>query len=159
MNEKIEQNDPQVIVARPEDVNDLFAFEKICFEHAADQFPKRNLLHLIESPTSKTVILRDEDGKIFATATGLVRHFKIPSGRIYKIGVLPGMKKRGIGTFLIKTMEDWFKEVGMKKVCAEVRESNTPSRRMFEKNGYCETKTIIWYYAGGENAVKYWKSL
>ncbi len=159
MSEIDKQDDLKVIVATPADVNDLFAFEKICFEHAADQFPKRNLLHIIKSPTGRTVILRDQEGKIFATATGLLRHFKVPSGRIYKIGVLPGLKKRGLGTFLVQAMENWFREMGMKKSCAEVRQSNTPSRKMFEKNGYLETGTIFWYYAGGENAAKYWKTL
>jgi len=148
-----------VVSATPDDVDDLFAFEKICFEHAVDRFPKRNLRHLITSPTSTTLIIRDEEGKIFATVTGLLRHFKVPSGRVYKIGVLPDRKQKGTGSFLIRAIEDWFRENGMKRTCAEVRESNTPSRRMFEKNGYKETKTIFWYYAGGENAVKYWKDL
>ena len=149
----------KVLIATPADVNDLFAFEKLCFEHAADQFPKRNLHHLITSPTSRTMIIRDEHGAIFATVTGLLRRFKVPSGRIYKIGVLPGLKKRGIGSFLIRTVEDWFRSQGMQRACAEVRESNTPSRRMFAKNGYVETGMLYWYYAGGENAVKYWKTL
>ncbi|HNX77542.1 MAG TPA: GNAT family N-acetyltransferase [Candidatus Rifleibacterium sp.] len=149
----------KVLVATPADVNDLFAFEKLCFEHAPDQFPKRNLRHLITSPTSRTMIIRDEQGVIFATVTGLLRHFKVPSGRIYKIGVLPGLKKRGIGSFLIRTVEDWFRSQGMQRSCAEVRESNSPSRHMFEKNGYVETGMLYWFYAGGENAVKYWKTL
>ncbi len=148
-----------VTVATPDDLNDLFAFEKICFEHEADRFPRRNLLRQITSKTSRVYILRDDSGRMCATVTGLLRHFKIPSGRIYKIGVLPEMKKRGIGSFLIRTVENWFREKGMRKSCAEVRESNSPSRRMFEKNGYVETGLLIWFYAGGENAVKYWKDL
>ncbi len=159
-NEKVSQEDSfKVVVATPKDLDDLFAFEKICFEHEADRFPRRNLLHQITSPTSRIFILREENGRIFATVTGLLRHFKIPSGRIYKIGVLPEMKKRGIGSFLIRTVENWFRKQGMHKSCAEVRESNSPSRRMFEKNGYIETGLLIWFYAGGENAVKYWKNL
>lgn len=152
-------NNLQTIVAKPADVDELFAFEKTCFEHAADRFPRRNLLHLIKSRTSRTIIIRDEKGAICATVTGLLRHFKIPSGRIYKIGVGPTMKKRGIGSFLIQTIEKWFLKSGMKKSCAEVRESNTPSRKMFEKNGYSETGLRYFYYAGGENAMKYWKNL
>ncbi len=155
----VESDFINLVCAVPEDVHDLFEFEKSCFEHVADRFPLRNLLHLIKSPTCRTMIARDENGKIFAAVIGLLRNFKVPSGRIYKIGVRPGMKKRGIGSFMIKTMEKWFKEMKMRRSCAEVRESNAPSRKMFEKNGYVETRLIIWYYAGGENAVKYWKTL
>jgi ribosomal protein S18 acetylase RimI-like enzyme len=158
-NNQLDSDQIKLVRAKPGDVHDLFEFEKTCFEHAVDRFPKRNLLHLIKSPTCCTMIARDENGEIFASVTGLLRNFKIPSGRIYKIGVRPGMKKRGIGSFLVRTMEEWFKKKGMRKSCAEVRESNAPSRKMFEKNGYRETGLIIWYYAGGENAVKYWKTL
>ncbi|MBU1105935.1 MAG: GNAT family N-acetyltransferase [Candidatus Riflebacteria bacterium] len=147
------------IVATKEIVDELFEFEKVCFENKPDQFSKRSLRHLIVSPTSRTIIIRNEKGKICAAAIGLLRHFKIPSGRIYKIGVLTEFARRGVGTALIEEIEKWFKNSGMKKTCAEVRESNTPSRRMFEKKGYVETKTLYYFYAGGENAAKYWKDL
>lgn len=152
-------NNYKTIIADAKIVSELFEFEKICFEHTADRFPKRNLKHLIESPTSRTLIIRDENGQICAEIIGLIRHFKVASGRIYKIGVRPDMKKRGIGSYLIQTIEKWFKKSGMKKSCAEVRESNMASRNMFEKNGYTNTGLRIFYYAGGENAVKYWKTL
>ena len=147
------------IVATKDIVDELTEFEKICFEHKPDHFSKRSLRHLIVSPTSRTIIIRNEKGKICAAVIGLLRHFKIPSGRIYKIGVLPEFARRGVGTALIKEIEKWFKKSGMKKTCAEVRESNAPSRRMFEKNGYIETGTLYYFYAGGENAAKYWKDL
>ncbi len=147
------------IVATKNVVNELIEFEKICFEHLPDRFSKRSLTHLIVSPTSRTIILRDDAGKICAAAIGLLRHFRVPSGRVYKIGVHPGFARRGVGTSLLKEIEKWFKKSGMKKTCAEVRESNAASRRMFEKNGYVETKTLYYFYAGGENAIKYWKDL
>ena len=149
----------KIIIADPQCVDELFEFEKECFEHVVDRFPKRNLLHLIKSPTSRTLIIRGEDGKIRATATGLLRNFKVPSGRIYKIGVHADMKKRGIGSTLIAALEKWFIASGMKKSCAEIREGNMPSRKMFARNGYIETGLRIYYYAGGENAVKCWKTL
>jgi ribosomal-protein-alanine N-acetyltransferase len=96
---------------------------------------------------------------MYGEVIGLLRNFSVPSGRIYKIGVHPEMKKRGIGSFLIKAIEKWFMESGMKKSCAEIRESNSASRGMFQRNGYLETGFRPFYYAGGENAVKCWKDL
>ncbi len=147
------------IVATSLDIDELMFFERGCFKHNADQFSKRSLLHLITSPTSRTILLKDDSGKIYAHVIGLLRHFKIPSGRVYKIGVHPDMKKRGIGSFLIREIEKWFIECGMKKSCAEIRESNKPSRRLFKKNGYVETDFKPFYYAGGENGIKCWKDL
>lgn len=149
----------KLLIAGPGDIADLREFEAIVFEHQPDRFSKRSLLHLATAPTSRTYILRDEKGKIYAEIIGLLRHFKIPSGRIYKIGVRPDMKKRGVGSFLINAIEEWFVESGMKRSCAEIRESNVASRTMFSRAGYVETGIIYWYYAGGENAVKCWKEL
>jgi len=147
------------IVATKEIVGELMEFEKICFEHEPDRFSKRSLTHLITAPTSRTIIIRDENGKIGAAVIGLLRHFLIPSGRVYKIGVRPEFARRGVGSALVREIERWFRKCGMKKTCAEVRESNTPSRRMFEKNGYVETGTLYCFYANLENGVKYWKDL
>jgi len=149
----------QAIIAGPKDIDDLRVFEANVFEHQPDHFSRRSLTHLATAATSRTLILRDEDGKIYAVIIGLLRHFKIPSGRVYKIGVRPDMKKRGVGSFLIKAIEEWFVESGMKRACAEIRESNIASRTMFARAGYIETGIRYWYYAGGENAVKCWKEL
>ena len=149
----------QAKIATSKDLPALLEFEEHCFEHVADRFPRRNLLHLINSSTSRTLLLIDDEGKVFGEIIGLLRHFKIPSGRIYKIGVRADMKKRGIGSLLIREMEKWFIESAMKKSCAEIRESNVASRTMFAKNGYLETGLRFFYYAGGENAVKCWKDL
>lgn len=148
-----------IIEAVVSDLDDLMRFEKACFTEKADQFPRRNLRHLITSPTSKTLLVKDKKGKIIAEVIGLLRHFKIPSGRVYKIAVDPSLQKKGMGSKLLAAIESWFISKSMKKSCAEVRESNIGSRTMFERNGYIETKTCYHYYVGGENAIKFWKDL
>lgn len=150
-------------IATKKNADEIFEFEKKCYSHRQDRFTKRALKHLIVSSTARTFFIRDENGVIYAVAIGLLRHFKIHSGRVYKIGVLLSHTRNGLGTAMIRKLEEWFKSSGMSKSCAEVRETNTPSRRMFEKNGYYNTKTLYCYYAndktGFENGVKYWKNL
>lgn len=149
----------KIIKAKPSDVEELMLLEKKCFKHKVDRFPKRNLLHLINSVTSQTLIIKDKQGKVLAEVIGLLRHFKIPSARIYKIGVDPSLQKKGVGSLLIGAIEKWFLKNKMKKSCAEVRASNIASLTMFERNGYTRTKVIEKYYVGGEDAVKFWKNL
>ncbi|MFZ5951534.1 MAG: GNAT family N-acetyltransferase [Candidatus Rifleibacteriota bacterium] len=141
-----------------EDLNELIAFEKTVFKRPEDQFNKRVLRHLMVSPTSLTLLVRDDDGRLIGEVIGLIRNFKVPSGRVYKIGVAGDIRHKGLGTTLLLEIENWFKKMGMKKTTAEVREGNKPSRRMFEKNGYSETDYLPFYYANGEAAIKYWKS-
>jgi ribosomal protein S18 acetylase RimI-like enzyme len=147
------------VEATLDDVKELNEFEKACFPHKADHFPVRNLRHLITSPTSKTLLLKNDKREIIAEVIGLLRNFKVPSGRVYKIGVHPSLQKQGVGSALIKAIEAWFIKEGMKKTCAEIRKSNKASRAMFERNGYEFLKEIPGYYVGGETATKYWKSL
>jgi ribosomal protein S18 acetylase RimI-like enzyme len=145
--------------ARVEDINALHEFELRCFDRPEDQFPKRNLRHLITSPTSITLLVKDEADKIIGEVIGLLRNFSIPSGRVYKIAVDPQIQKKGMGSEILHEIERLFRKRGMKKSCAEVRVGNKASRRMFEKNAYHLTRTIDGYYANGEAAVKLWKEL
>jgi ribosomal protein S18 acetylase RimI-like enzyme len=152
-------NAMKFVEATVNDVPALHEFEKKCFHRPEDQFPTRNLRHLIVSSTSLTLLVKDESGKIIGEVIGLLRHFKIPSGRVYKIGVAPDIQQRGMGSALLQKIEEWFVENGMKKSCAEIRENNKASRGMFEKNGYTEEGFLPFYYANGENGIKYWKNL
>ncbi|MGM0600500.1 MAG: GNAT family N-acetyltransferase [Candidatus Rifleibacteriota bacterium] len=152
-------NKLQLHEADASEVNALHKFELECFDRPEDQFPVKNLKHLIESPTSLTFLLKNNDGTIAGEVIGLLRNFKIPSGRIYKIAIDPRIQTRGLGSKLLGEMEKLFKQHGMEKSCAEVRQFNIASRSMFLKNGYSETGFLPNYYDNGENAIKYWKNL
>lgn len=154
MNKKLQLHE-----AQPSEVGALHKFELECFNRPEDQFPVKNLKHLIESPTSLTYLLKNKDGKIIGEVIGLLRNFTIPSGRIYKIAIDPHIQTRGLGSQLLGETEKLFKQHGMQKSCAEVRQTNIASRTMFLKNGYSETGFLPNYYDNGENGIKYWKDL
>jgi ribosomal protein S18 acetylase RimI-like enzyme len=147
------------IKATPKNLKELHKFEKKCFDRPEDQFSIRSLRHLMTVPTALTLLVTDEKGKIIGEVIGLLRHFKIPSGRVYKIAVDPEIQKKGLGTVLLKKIEEWFCQKKMKKSCAEVRENNRASRAMFVRNGYELTSPLPGYYKNGENGVKFWKEL
>lgn len=149
----------EFIRAETKDLEALMRFEKKNFKRPEDRFKKWSLRHLMLAPTSLTLLVKDENGTIIGEVIGLLRHFKVPSGRVYKIGVDKDIRKKGMGTELLLEIENWFRKKGMKKSCAEVRVGNKASRHMFEKNGYVETGFLPFYYANGESGIKYWKSL
>ena len=155
----------KIIKAEPQDLAEITAFEEKCFPCVTDRFAAKNILHQIKSKTCLILIVRDEEGKICALVTGFLRHFKQPSGRVYKIGVLPDFKRKGLGSKLLKKIENWFAENNMKRSYAEVRKSNKASRGMFLKNGYSEIGKLYCYYGNLndsielEDGVKYMKNL
>ena len=148
----------RVVQAQVEDVPALHRMEKRCFPHPVDVFHPRQLRYLITSPTSITLVVRQEN-EIVAAVIGLLRHFAIPSGRVYKIAVDKALRGQGMGSRLIKAIERKFRQAGMVKSCAEVRVGNTASRNMFEKNGYHLTRIMKPYYLDGEDGAKYWRHL
>ena len=151
--------DLRFVTAKTDDLDSLIELEKICFKHKEDRFSRNSLRHLMTAKTCKTIIIKNKSHEILGEVIGLLRHFRIPSGRIYKIGVHPSLRKKGAGSELVKRIEHWFRENKMYKSFAEIRISNKPSIKMFEKKGYKKFKTIDGYYANGETALKYWRAL
>ncbi len=77
-------------------------------------------------------------------------------GWITTIGVLPEYRKKGIGTALLAACE---KELGMPKVCLCVRVSNVTAQHLYLMRGYRQVKTWKAYYADGEDAFVFEKSI
>lgn len=96
---------------------------------------------------------------ILAEIIGLLRHFTIPSGRIYKVAVHPSAQGQGLGSRLIEAMEAEFLAAGMVKSFAEIRQGNCHSWALFQKHGYVPLRKLPRYYADGEDGVKFGKSL
>ncbi len=77
----------------------------------------------------------------------------VKKGHIISIAVLPEYRRKGIGTALMKAAMRSLKEVyGCKEVYLEVRVSNTPAIKLYEKLGFRKVKVIPMYYLDGEDA-------
>ncbi|MBI3037610.1 GNAT family N-acetyltransferase [bacterium] len=147
-----------ISLASFEDWREIQILERKCYREI-DVFKSHQLKHLLRSKTCVSLVYRNSKMAIVANVIGLLRYFKIPSGRIYNIAVSPDFQKMGIGSELIKKIENFFVKSGMLKSCAEVRVSNLASSAMFIKSGYFPLKTLFNYYPDGEDGIKLWKTL
>lgn len=136
---------------------EIRALEQACFT-PIDVFKPTQIRRLLTSKTSLPFIIR-MNGKIVASIIGLLRNFRIPSGRIYKVAVHRDSRGLGLASRLLQFVEKKLRGLGAKKCCAEVRLSNTGSQHAFEKNGYVKSGALPRYYADGEDGVKFWKTL
>jgi len=90
----------------------------------------------------------------------IVRGIVVKKGHIVSIAVLEGYRRRGIGTALMKAVLSALKErYGCKEVYLEVRVSNKPAIKLYEKLGFRIVKTIPMYYLDGEDAYVMARSL
>ena len=77
----------------------------------------------------------------------------VKKGHIVSIAVLEGYRRRGIGRRLMENALRSLKEVyDCKEVYLEVRVSNMPAIRLYEKLGFKKVRIIPMYYLDGEDA-------
>ena len=83
----------------------------------------------------------------------LVEGSIVKKGHIVSIAVLEGYRRRGIGRRLMENALRSLKEVyECKEVYLEVRVSNLPAIRLYEKLGFKKVRVIPMYYLDGEDA-------
>ena len=80
-------------------------------------------------------------------------------GHISGIAVDKEYRMKGIGTSLLKMLEDEFRNDAFDTVTLEVRKSDRVAIQVYEKHGYKPTYTVKGYYADGEDAVVYKKRI
>jgi len=84
---------------------------------------------------------------------GFLRRFLRKLGHVVSIAVHPNYRRRGIGSALmvevLKRMKDLY---NVDEAYLEVRVSNTPAIKLYEKLGFKIVKVIKYYYADGEDA-------
>lgn len=69
------------------------------------------------------------------------------------ITVLPEYRRRGIARNLVELIIAKAESRNLSAVFLEVRESNTPARRLYAQSGFTEISVRKKYYADGESAV------
>ena len=57
-------------------------------------------------------------------------------GELVDIAVLPAYRKKGLGQMLMTALLTQAREQGTENLYLEVRQSNTPARNLYEKNGF-----------------------
>lgn len=90
------------------------------------------------------MLLYKEDTQIVGLVVGLINNeredrydFKVPRrGRITELVVSKNFRSKGIGTVLLKSMEEYLKSVGCSDILLGVFGYNTEAFKFYEKNGY-----------------------
>ncbi len=73
--------------------------------------------------------------------------------------VKPFYRRRGVGSGLLRWLEQSATTAGIEMIFLEARESNAAARGFYQAHGYRELTVLRGYYAGRENAVRLGKDL
>ena len=118
------------------------------FKMHYERFPRAFLVAESEGKIVGYIMCRVEEGSLFT--------FKKPFGRqghIISIAVVPYMRRKGVGTRLMKEAMKALKDVyKVDEYYLEVRVSNIPAISLYEKLGFKKIRVLRGYYRDGEDA-------
>jgi [ribosomal protein S18]-alanine N-acetyltransferase len=128
----------------------LAAVEAQCF---AEPWDAPAYARLCANPAVQAWLLRDDAG----AAAGLLCFQRAgDEAELYRIAVLPALRGRGRGRWLLERLLAWAREQGLRAVHLEVRAGNAAARRLYARAGFAETGRRPGYYAARrEDAVTY----
>lgn len=149
----------QTIVRKAErsDLRALYEIEVECFPK--DAFPLHHIMRFLEDPEFMTLVIILE-GKVIGYVTARIEDFEGKRmGHIYSIAVKPEYRRRGVGSKLLKTLEENLRRKGVRVCYLETRVSNIAAINLYFKHGYRIFDILRCYYGDGEDAARFIKIL
>jgi ribosomal-protein-alanine N-acetyltransferase len=80
-------------------------------------------------------------------------------GAVYTLDVHPRYRRKGIGSRLIRALEEELQALGANAVRLEAAQENLQAVNLYRKAGYRERELVRNYYGRGRDAVRMWKHL
>lgn len=136
----------EIIFADERHISDIVNIENECFERP---WSEKSVESFVAGKNNVT-LLCVENGCI----AGYAGMMKVPDeGQITNIAVLPEFRKKGFGDALVSKLKEYCESHNLLFMTLEVRVSNTPAIRLYEKHGFKRTGLRKKYYGGTEDAV------
>lgn len=119
----------QIRPASLADVAALAELERVCF---SDPWTAAAIRETIQYETARTFVAQDSVGIVgFAMA-----RISGEEGEILDLAVLPGKRRRGIGSLLLAAVGKSVQEEGVRELFLEVRESNAAAIGLYQSHGF-----------------------
>ncbi len=143
----------EIIIRRAEkdDVRDIYDIEKLCF---ASPWSVDSLTYELEKNPMALYIAAEADGK----TAGYAGLWKIgDEGHITNVAVRPEFRRMKIGEKIIGALIESASREGIAHFTLEVRKSNMPAIKLYEKFGFrTEGVRKKYYEDNGEDALIMW---
>lgn len=134
------------------DLSNIVEIEHLCFPDDT-AFPPGMFTYLIRYATALTAF---EDCRMAGFIIGFASG---DTGFIYTLDVHPDYRRKGVGTMLIRALEERLYSRGAVRIRLEAAVKNPAARELYSKAGYHENELLRNYYGRGKNAVRMWKEL
>ena len=139
------------VTIRPADSSDYPAVERLEQASFDDPWPTDAILQELMPSQLRWPILAEFEGAV----VGFLMSWRTPDElHILNVAVNPEVRRRGIGSTLIKAAIAEARRCGLGQITLEVRRGNFPACAMYESFGFEQTGLRPRYYAdNGEDAL------
>lgn len=129
------------------DAQSVAKIEKKCF---SVPFTEEDISSYIENPIWHFLVARDENVLLGYISFTVI----LDECQIVNVAVDPKARKMGIGSRLISHFLEYVRKLGVSSIYLEVRESNTPAIKLYEKFNFTVTGVSKNHYSKPtENAL------
>ena len=136
-----------------EDIEEALLTEQ---SHNIHILSKNILKEDIKNKNYNYLVAKNNDGKIIGYI-GI--SYVLDSADIISIVVHKDYTQKGIATLLLQEIFAFAKENNIQKITLEVRSSNLPAQKLYEKHGFKQIAIRKKYYDNTEDALIYEKEL
>ncbi len=138
---------------KDEDIEEALLTEQ---SHNIHILSKNILKEDIKNKNYNYLVAKNNDGKIIGYI-GI--SYVLDSADIISIVVHKDYTQKGIATLLLQEIFAFAKENNIQKIMLEVRRSNLPAQKLYEKHGFKQIAIRNNYYDNTEDALIYEKEL
>ncbi len=131
----------------PADLKAILSIQYKCFK---DPYPL-SLLRRLQIMHPDGFLVAETDGVVVGYIIGVIRWGNI--GHILAIGVDPAFQRQRVGTLLIQSIIEHFKQRGARVVRLEARKTNAVAQHFYKNMGFLERGEMPYYYEDGEPAI------
>ena len=128
----------------PADFQRLWELDQKCFSSEI-AYSRRELAHYLRSKMAICVVGWQKQ-QIVGFVVG--HHDPRGFGHVVTLDVDPSARKAGIGSNLMRAIEQRFQDANCKSILLEVAVNNRPALGFYKKHGYSVLKTLPRYYPG-----------
>ena len=130
----------RITPAEIDDISQIAALEQACFSFPHTQ---KQLLSELEDEVYDLLVAKDGETLLGYAALSHV----LDEGYISNVAVAEHARRKGIAGALLEALDALSEKYMLAFISLEVRESNEPAIRLYEKNGYRKTGQIPNYYS------------
>jgi len=142
----------------PADFDTLYSIDRACYPRGI-AYSRSTLRQFLELPGADCLVARTGEGPKSAVAGFIVAEAAGAEAHIITIDVLESHRRAGVGTALLRAIEQRLAARGVRRVELETATSNAAAVAFWERHGYRKTGVLRGYYLGRFDAWEMRKTL